>query len=443
MSYSTLLRWFPKAWRQENGDVFLGMLEDDAAARGITKLSFTEAWSIRVQGLAERSTYRVALILALVAVVSFSGPAVVGLLQRLTTGETFMSISPALLLAVLVGRAVGVSAFGFAVVALLVRARRMSAWPAAFSAGAFALSALAGSVEFAFWLVPVQGAGAELPFPLNLAWPASTALFMVAAAFAFGSALSETSPAWLRRVLGGALGILSGIAYSDLMIEGSGVNSLAACTLVVAVFVTARATRSPREETTRADTGIALRDLALFAAIAGSSSAIGFIGLVIQRFNLAGAEPWSSLTLVLAALAALPTVIAGAALARRRKGSVAIWAAFSWCLALILVSACWTIRPLMEGILFAVLPVLAAALALLGTGLFLAGIRGLRLAWTIPAAAVLALAGGLLLGGAILKLPVIAPFLCFGAAAWALWRVRVRVRSMKLLTVSARPDVRM
>ncbi|PPF45906.1 hypothetical protein C5B85_04370 [Pseudoclavibacter sp. AY1F1] len=442
MSYSKLLRWYPKAWRGENGDVFLGMLEDDAAARGATKPEFTEAWSIRVHGLAERASYKIALALALVAVVSFSGPAVVGLLQRLTTGETFMSITPALFIAVLIGRAAGVAAFGFAVVTLLVRALQMSAWPATLSAAAFALSALTGSAEFAFWLLPVPGAEEELLFPLNFTWPASTALFMVAATIAAGSALSEMFPTWLRLVLGGALGILSGIVYSNVMLGASGVNSLVACTLVVAVVVAASVTRSQREGTTRAVAGVASRDLALLAATAVSSGAIGCIGLVIQRFNLAGAELWSSSALVLAVLAPLPTFIAGAALVRRRMGSVAIWAAFSWCLALVLVAACWTIRPFMEGFLFMVAPVLAAALALFGTGLCLAAIRGLQV-WAIPAAAALAIAGGFLLGGAILKLAIIAPFLCLGAAALAFGLVRVRARSKSLRPVPVGPDVRM
>ncbi|WP_181059737.1 hypothetical protein [Pseudoclavibacter sp. AY1H1] len=431
MSYGKLLRWYPRAWREENGEVFLGMLEDDAAARGAMRPGVAEAWSIRVHGLAERASYKVALVCALLALVSLSGPATVGLIQRLMTGDTFLSISPALLAAVLIGRAIGVTAFGVAVVVLAVRARLLNAWPAALAAAAFALSALAGSIEFASWLLPLAGAAAELPFPLNLTWPTSTALFMAGAALVFTGALRDACPVWIRLPSGIALGVLSGAAYSEIMREGSGVASLAACTLLVVALAAASGRQPGCVRSSGLDRRRSFRDPSVFGIVAASSGTIGATCLAVHHFNLAGAELWTSLILVLAVLAPLPTLFVGSALLRRRMGRVTDWATAAWVLALALIAACWTVRPLAEGYLFALVPVLAAALALFGTGLLLAADLGPPTARVVTAVAALALSGGALLGVAILQLFAITPFLCLGAGCWALWRQRTLTRNAR------------
>lgn len=54
--FERLLRWYPRAWREENGEFLLAVLVEDARERGKTKPSPADAWSICAHGLAARST---------------------------------------------------------------------------------------------------------------------------------------------------------------------------------------------------------------------------------------------------------------------------------------------------------------------------------------------------------------------------------------------------
>lgn len=69
-AYRRLLRWYPADWRAQHGEVLLGMLADDAEARGLTRPSAAEAWSLRVHGAGQRLDARLATRVAAVALVT-------------------------------------------------------------------------------------------------------------------------------------------------------------------------------------------------------------------------------------------------------------------------------------------------------------------------------------------------------------------------------------
>lgn len=66
-TYRRALARFPKAWREEHSDVVLGMLLDDAEAKGLDKVPVAQRASLRLQAMAERYTFKRVRILALAA----------------------------------------------------------------------------------------------------------------------------------------------------------------------------------------------------------------------------------------------------------------------------------------------------------------------------------------------------------------------------------------
>ncbi|HEX4402514.1 MAG TPA: hypothetical protein VHZ98_14425 [Galbitalea sp.] len=53
--YRRLLRWYPRAWRDQNEEVVLGTLLDSALARGLTALTVEDSRTIRLAGLRQRA----------------------------------------------------------------------------------------------------------------------------------------------------------------------------------------------------------------------------------------------------------------------------------------------------------------------------------------------------------------------------------------------------
>lgn len=59
-AHRRLLRWYPAGWRDQHGEVLLGMLADEADASGADRLTAAQAWSLRVHGLGQRLDARLA-----------------------------------------------------------------------------------------------------------------------------------------------------------------------------------------------------------------------------------------------------------------------------------------------------------------------------------------------------------------------------------------------
>lgn len=67
--YRKLLRWYPKPWRERNGDALLGVMLDEAERCGRTGPSRGERWSAFAHGVGMRLDAALAWRLAIIAIV--------------------------------------------------------------------------------------------------------------------------------------------------------------------------------------------------------------------------------------------------------------------------------------------------------------------------------------------------------------------------------------
>lgn len=65
--FARLLRWYPKGWRERNGEVLLGAMLDEAERQGRDRPIGAERWSAIVHGLGARLDRRLALVCAVAA----------------------------------------------------------------------------------------------------------------------------------------------------------------------------------------------------------------------------------------------------------------------------------------------------------------------------------------------------------------------------------------
>lgn len=413
MSYSKLLRWYPKAWREENGDVFLGMLEDDAAARGATKPGFSEAWSIRVHGLAERASYKVALFFAVLALIASSAPGVVIFTERLVTGYDFVTVSPALVISTVLAPGIGVAASGLSIVTLLLSTRHLTVGAAAIATTLFVTGAIASST--ASVLVDRTGM-------LQLVCGASLAVALTVVLASRWGSLRVVPWRWAASA---GLGILGGALWSARLSESSATIPLGIAggiALILFIGGTRAITPGPGEQSTR-EVPRAVVDiprLRRLAWAAGASGTIGGLCLALHEFNLIPSGDWGTWNLVLAAIAPAPTAIAAGAHSAARLGNVARWSAALWCLGLAVLALGFALGPA------STYPqqVLGAALVALATTLPLTALwRGSsnRTAWL---GLLLALCSTPFLFFAAQQIYVVMPFVCGGLAIWASSRLR-------------------
>ncbi|PYD01274.1 hypothetical protein B4U78_006800 [Microbacterium esteraromaticum] len=75
--YRRLLQWYPRPWREQNGEVLIGTALDAAEAEGRTRPAAVEILQMALHGIAERATVRVALATAIVALLCASATQVV------------------------------------------------------------------------------------------------------------------------------------------------------------------------------------------------------------------------------------------------------------------------------------------------------------------------------------------------------------------------------
>ncbi len=140
--YSRLLRWYPKAWRQEHGRFMLDTLLEQAGDRGIKRPGIAEAWSIRSHGLGERATNRWAVAASAVSLAAFA--VATGILL-----SDALQLPGAGIVRTLLAVFVGPLALSLAAVIMLhwrgVVAAEPSLWMAAFAAPAWALAAVAAA----------------------------------------------------------------------------------------------------------------------------------------------------------------------------------------------------------------------------------------------------------------------------------------------------------
>lgn len=82
--FRRLLRWYPRSWRAQNGDVFVATLIEAAEHQGRSAPTSADAWGAALHGTAARLTARLALVLS-VAALSLSVVAGVGYVWALNS----------------------------------------------------------------------------------------------------------------------------------------------------------------------------------------------------------------------------------------------------------------------------------------------------------------------------------------------------------------------
>ncbi|PYH00596.1 hypothetical protein CVV67_08665 [Arthrobacter stackebrandtii] len=333
--YERLLRWYPKAWREEHGRFMLDTLEEHAGDRGIARPGVAEAWSIRAHGLGERATSRWAVVAAVVSLAAYvvaTGILLTDVLQQPGAGAA------RIVLAIFAGPL----ALSFAVLILLRRRGQLSApsalWLAAGAVPSWAVAALAA----ASWSVGFEEADAGT----GQTWFGSSTLLFMLAAWVFGTAsllapvasLAERKlPAPMRWLLSlpvaAVLSMVLGVAAAMGQMMGAVV---AATALVLAVAASrpeqpkvavaeARRTGPPRSVPRAA---AARRS----CATAGAMALVSLVaGLACAAFALTGSTwgPGASdsthamnLGLAAGALAAMPLVVSAALMLAPRFGKV-------------------------------------------------------------------------------------------------------------------------
>lgn len=185
--FRRLLRWYPKLWRERNGDVLVGSMLDDADRQGRSLPTSEERRSAAFHGLGMRLDTRLAIGLALAALASAgtAGALSTWLTSALAAaGASWViplltiAVSPALVMVGLVAlaRARGPVTEPRAVALVLLSVP-------AFAIGAVAFAAWGAAFDAADSGVPPTGLAATWPWLLGAAWllgGAAVALFVEA-----------------------------------------------------------------------------------------------------------------------------------------------------------------------------------------------------------------------------------------------------------------------
>jgi hypothetical protein len=347
--YARLLRWYPRSWREEHGNIVLDSLEQHASDRGIARPSVPEAWSLGAHRLGARATHRWAAGLAATALIAFIGAT--GLLLSnaiIFPGAGFIR----LVLAVFIGPL----GSALSAVVLLHQAGRLSA-PAALSTAASAVPACGlAALVAASWSVGFDEADAGL----GRSWFGSSTLLFFILGWVAGtgslvapvtSVLGKRSLLRIRLLQGTFLAAPLALILGALMLMAPMVGTLGAAALLV---VTLRHGSAKHPAAPRETVPVAVRTPTPPPTVAwtrrkhaavGAAALLSLIaGLWCAVFALTGSN-WApmalsstramNLGLAAGALAAIPATVAAGIMLIPRFGSVMRWAAVICCASLI------------------------------------------------------------------------------------------------------------
>lgn len=437
MSYSKLLRWYPRSWREENGDVFLGMLEDDAAARGATKPGFTEAWSIRVHGLAERASYKVALVLALLAVMGFGTPTLLDLPQYLLQAPVSLLSGTSYILVGFLGTLLGSVSLALAGVTMLLTSGAIDAGAAAAASLAFAASSLGMAVDSSAWGWGGLMGGHEIvdpPWPLTFSAEAAVLFGFIGSLAVSASLLRGLRSRTLGALASLALAVCATAALFGTPVAMRGPQIMVALILLAAAGLliarqrgldsnTSRQSQPPQGSTPSREVR-KLRLLALAGSVGGviAVSAFGAGNLVAPLLGLPIDNIQSGVLTGVAAAAPIPSVLAAGALRRSRLGPFALWSSALWAASLLMVAGGCALAPFVPSAYF--LMMLGALPASLATTLAIAVFLPLPAGIRVPTAVMIGLLLAPLVATSCASIVLVAPFVCLAAGAWASWRLR-------------------
>jgi len=280
--FRRLLRWYPRAWRERNGEVLLGAMLEEAERAGRAAPTTAERLSALGNGVGARLDARLALRISLVALVlatAAGGLSTWGAAALAATGLSWslpvlsVALAPALV-------AVGVVALardrGFVSGPVAVLVASLS--PVALAAAALAQVSWAAGFEAADRGVPATGLASAWLVLVLVAWVLGAATIAVL----IGALLSRVPMPRAARVLVVALGgaILAPAIGIGLVVPYAAVFAAAALALLCVAPAVSRRTRPREAERDASGVGeIPLRTRRLARALAAVSSVASALGV--------------------------------------------------------------------------------------------------------------------------------------------------------------------
>jgi hypothetical protein len=441
--FRRLLRWYPQAWRERNGAALVGAMLDDAERQGRAAPSATERLSAAGYGLGTRLDGRLALRVALAAlVVAVAGGAVMvwAVIPLATVGAAW--VLPVLTVAV----APGLIAVG---VAALARQGGLLSEPRAVVTVLLSLLALVGAAlaqvswgmgfDAADRGVTLTGLAAGWVWLFGAAWALGAAAIAVpvdALLHRFG--LHRAASATLAILAGVLLAPVIGASLISPYAAGIGAAGLALVTLVPAL-----ASR-PSTQVRRAAADVSTRTRR-FARLLAATTAVVSAGAVV--YALTGAQ-WSGTAdstavmgqgITIALLSALPLLAAIGMLVVARGRGAHTWGPLLFVvLALAAVAVAYRNAPAWDGMVvgFAIGSAFGGAAIAWWLATRLPGSAGTGTAIAV----LIGLAYAAFLG--ILIAPMLAFALPLLAAAFAIWAPRRPQPNLASRNGQARPPVR-
>lgn len=351
--YERLLRWYPKAWREEHGRLMLDTLDEHATDRGGIRSSIAEAWSIRAHGLGERATNRWAIVAASLSLAAF-------FLATATLLSNALLFPGAGALRTVLAVFVGPLALAIAVIVLLYRRDQLSApaslYMAVGAVPAWALAALAAASLTIAFDEGDAGTGrtwfgsATLLFIL-MAWLVGAASLFVPVA----SMVNKKLPAPIRWLLVVVLAAVLALAYGVFAVMGQMMGSLAAAAVLVLAVLAGRPSRSmlraasiqavepsvpaARPATLTRGTWTKVGAAALFSFAVGIGCAAFALTGSMWAPGVTDSTHAMNLGLAPGALVAIPVAVAGAMILAPRFGKIMRWSALLLCMALAVEAA--------------------------------------------------------------------------------------------------------
>ncbi|MBN9151229.1 MAG: hypothetical protein J0H56_07395 [Micrococcales bacterium] len=434
--FARLLRWYPKGWRERNGEVLLGAMLDEAERQGRNRPTGTERWSAIVHGLGTRLDRRLALgcavaalLVAALAGIALAGPALEWLWPMLPGNAARWGL-PA------VSAAICPALVAVAVVAL-ARHRGWLSEPRALlvlvlAVPSFALSGLAA----VSWSVGFDAANRDVPG----GWFADAWAWFVAAGWALGAAAiavflaAAIGRTRMHAAIAVGLALLAGVVTAPIIgaslltpytaaIAAAGVAVLTLLPLRSERVTSPTATAMPTSGTMTAGNRRLSRALAWLATAGG---AVGVAYALTGTHWSAGAVDTTTAMgqgITLSLVSSLP-LLAGVGIllaARSRRAPAHTWGPLLLlALSFLAVALGYIGAPTWDRMA----PALAAASVLGGAAI--AWWAATRLRGPVAARVVIAVAIGI--GYAALQGMLIAPLLSFAlplvAAAFAIWGPR-------------------
>lgn len=156
-AFRRLLRWYPRAWRDEHGQALIGMLLDDADHAGRRGPTVADRRAAIVHGLATRLGYRAALVSAIVGMLS-AVAASIWLIWRVTPGGELQHEA-----ALMLSAGVAPAATAIAFIALLRSAAVLKDGHALLTVLSTVLAGACGGLAAVSWSRGFDNADASLP----------------------------------------------------------------------------------------------------------------------------------------------------------------------------------------------------------------------------------------------------------------------------------------